>query len=151
MINIGAQRERHVLLSYHAINHDLLVKISDYLAFNGFPIWKLVKGAKMEESELEKQLDYAVNNAACIVCFVSGRYNDSKLCQLEIQKCVERELEVIICVCDRKFVAKGSLAEVIEGKFSIDFQVFGRDQSQNFQNFQNYAHFRFFPPPCPPQ
>ena len=148
MINIGAQRERHVLLSYHAINHDLVVKISDYLAFNGFPIWKLVKGAKMEESELEKQLDYAVSNAVCIVCFVSGRYNDSKLCQLEIQKCVERELEVIICVCDRKFVAKDNLAEVIEGKFSIDFQVFGRDQSQS-QN-KNYTHFRFFPS-CPPQ
>ena len=82
-------------------SQEAVLKTKDLLNKRGIPTWMDIDGGM--ETDIFDSMAQGVDNAFCVVCFTSQRYQDSSNCQLELKFAKTRGIPI----CSVKLDGKG--------------------------------------------
>jgi hypothetical protein len=74
---------KHAMLSYQWDDQEQVVAARKTLTRLGCPCWMDIDGGM--QADLYESMAAGVENAACVVCFLSQKYQDSENCKLELK------------------------------------------------------------------
>ena len=74
---------KHCMFSYQWDVQEAVKKAREGLAAEGVPCWMDIDGGM--KSDIFDSMAEGVSNAACVICFMSQKYQDSDNCALELK------------------------------------------------------------------
>ena len=74
---------KHAMLSYQWDDQDRVIAARQTLTRLGVPCWMDIDGGM--QHDVYESMAAGVENAACVVCFLSQKYQESENCKLELK------------------------------------------------------------------
>ena len=74
---------KHAMISYQWDDQDRVISARETMTKLGVPCWMDIDGGMQQD--IYESMAAGVENAACVVCFLSQKYQDSENCKLELK------------------------------------------------------------------
>ncbi|CAF1497067.1 unnamed protein product [Adineta ricciae] len=85
---------KHVMLCYEWGKQDLVLQVREYLTEKRIVVWMDIKSNRSSDNIYE-DIATAVENASCLICFLTKEFQQSDYCKLELQYAKKRNIPII--------------------------------------------------------
>jgi len=109
----------HIMISYQWDSHELAKKVFAKLEGLGFDAWMDLEDMS---GNINEAMAEAVENAMVVVPFLSEKYQASKNCKKELNYTDSCDVDIVPCMIQPNFKAKGWLGLLTAGMLWIDFR-----------------------------
>ncbi|XP_074655014.1 uncharacterized protein LOC141908741 [Tubulanus polymorphus] len=115
-----ATATRHVMLSYQWDRQELVKRVFKGLKVRGINVWMDIEGGM--SGDINESMAKGVDGAACVCCFMTNKYQDSKNCKRELTYADSQEKTIIPAMTEPSWKATGWLGIITAGLLWIDFR-----------------------------
>lgn len=96
-----SEPKKHIMLSYQNESRELVTQVYHFLKQqHHFTVWMDMQGGITKS--VKKDMAYGVDNAICICCFVTPRYQASEYCEKELSYADSKKIPIIPCYMAEK-------------------------------------------------
>lgn len=116
---------KHVMLSYNWDHQELVDACYQYLTDLGVPCWMDIHGGIGKgAANINEAMAVGVENAACVIPFISEQYQNSKNCRKELNYADNQEIPVIPVMADKnkKYKPTKWLGIIVAGLLYFDLR-----------------------------
>ncbi|CAF1497161.1 unnamed protein product [Adineta ricciae] len=85
---------KHAMLCYEWSTQNLVLQVREYLTEKGIAVWMDIKSNRSSDNIYE-DIATAVENASCLICFMTLEFQQSDYCKLELQYAKKRNIPII--------------------------------------------------------
>jgi hypothetical protein len=106
---------KHAMISYQWGDQDRVIAARESLTKLGVPCWMDIDGGMQQD--IYESMAAGVENAACVVCFLSQKYQDSENCKLELKFAKQSGVPIVPVMAEktRGWRPSGWLGIVVAG------------------------------------
>ncbi|CAF3708459.1 unnamed protein product [Rotaria sp. Silwood1] len=97
---VASAAKKHIMLSYQNETREIVTKIYRLLKGERFRVWMDMEGGITRS--VKKDMAYGVDNAICICCFVTPKYQQSQYCEKELSYADSCKVPIIPCYMAEK-------------------------------------------------
>ncbi|UJR11366.1 hypothetical protein I4U23_015546 [Adineta vaga] len=110
---------QHVMVCYEWGAQELASKVREYLDENGLLVWMDIRSYRTSDN-LYEDIATAIENASCMVCFMTPDFQQSNFCKQELQYAKERNIPIIPLKLEQHWKPSGWLGFITAGLIRID-------------------------------
>eukprot|EP00457_Paulinella_chromatophora_P001651 gb/GEZN01001653.1/.p1 GENE.gb/GEZN01001653.1/~~gb/GEZN01001653.1/.p1 ORF type:complete len:888 (+),score=95.88 gb/GEZN01001653.1/:27-2666(+) len=111
-------KEKHVMLSYNWDIQPLVKRVYHALVAKGVPVWLDIMGGM--KGNINLAMANAVENAGCIVPFMTQKYQDSRNCRKELNYADARSVPMVPVKSQQDWIQSSWLGAVVAGLLWVD-------------------------------